>query len=139
MGTSIHLSVNMVAETCWVCGTAFAMSYGLHAKRKADGGSFYCPNGCHLGYGESQVEKLQKEIAREKHLREQETARLRDAVAYVQSEHERTQASLRSTKGVVTRIKRRVGKGVCPCCNRTFADLAAHMTGQHPDWSNGDE
>ena len=37
-------------------------------------------------------------------------------------------------KGQVTRIKKRVANGVCPCCNRTFKDLAAHMSTQHPDY-----
>lgn len=42
---------------------------------------------------------------------------------------------LAATKGVVTRIKNRVGKGVCPCCKRTFPNLGAHMSEKHPDWA----
>ena len=38
-------------------------------------------------------------------------------------------------KGQVTKIKRRVSKGICPCCRRNFANLKRHMEGQHPDWS----
>jgi hypothetical protein len=34
----------------------------------------------------------------------------------------------------MTRIKKRVAAGVCPCCNRSFKDLARHMAGQHPDY-----
>ena len=38
-------------------------------------------------------------------------------------------------KGHLTRVKRRVGNGVCPCCNRTFKNLADHMTTKHPDYA----
>jgi hypothetical protein len=27
-----------------------------------------------------------------------------------------------------------VANGVCPCCNRTFQNLARHMAGKHPDY-----
>jgi len=39
-----------------------------------------------------------------------------------------------AAKGQLTKTKRRVANGVCPCCNRTFADLSAHMHGQHPEY-----
>lgn len=31
-------------------------------------------------------------------------------------------------------VARRIGNGVCPCCNRTFAQLARHMAHKHPDF-----
>jgi hypothetical protein len=30
--------------------------------------------------------------------------------------------------------KERVSAGVCPCCTRTFQNLAQHMANQHPDF-----
>lgn len=33
-----------------------------------------------------------------------------------------------------TRIKNRVKNGVCPCCNRTFENLARHMQAKHSDF-----
>ncbi|HYC31767.1 MAG TPA: hypothetical protein VEB59_05720, partial [Gemmatimonadales bacterium] len=85
------------------------------------------------------VAELEEKLARETHAREQETARLRDTIREVSEQRDQTAASLRSTKGVVTKIKRRVAGGVCPCCNRTFSDLARHMSGKHPGWGNGEE
>lgn len=41
-------------------------------------------------------------------------------------------ASEREAK--VTRIKNRVGNGVCPCCNRTFQNLQRHMHTKHPEY-----
>ncbi|WP_159103999.1 hypothetical protein [Rhodopseudomonas sp. B29] len=40
-----------------------------------------------------------------------------------------------AARGQVTKIKNRVGHGVCPCCNRTFANLARHMAGEHPGYT----
>ena len=42
---------------------------------------------------------------------------------------------LSAQKGVTTRLKNRVQKGVCPCCNRYFAQLQRHMTTQHPNFA----
>lgn len=41
---------------------------------------------------------------------------------------------LAAQKGVTTRIKNRIANGVCPCCQRTFKNLARHMKGQHPNY-----
>lgn len=30
---------------------------------------------------------------------------------------------------------RRIAAGVCPCCRRSFTDLARHMSSQHPDYA----
>lgn len=34
--------------------------------------------------------------------------------------------------GQVTKLKNRVGHGVCPCCNRSFGNLARHIESEHP-------
>lgn len=31
------------------------------------------------------------------------------------------------------RLRRRTAAGVCPCCNRSFVQLARHMKTKHPD------
>lgn len=41
-------------------------------------------------------------------------------------------------KGVATRLKNRAAHGVCPCCNRTFQQLARHMSAKHPDFKTAD-
>jgi hypothetical protein len=128
--------IKLTVETCWVCGTVFAMATPYANWARDNGKGFYCPKGDHLGYGEGTVQKLEKQLAKEKHLREQETARLRDAVTHVQNERSCVEASLRSTKGVVTKLKKRVAAGVCPCCTRSFANLGRHMKSKHPDFVN---
>jgi hypothetical protein len=81
-------------------------------------------------FSEPETEKLKKDLA---------AARRRSEAAAAQLTHERDQrlAAERSAsayKGQATRIRNRVGAGVCPCCTRTFANLARHMAGQHPDF-----
>lgn len=49
-----------------------------------------------------------------------------------QAHREAAQHQSRAFKGVVTKLKKRAANGVCPCCNRTFVDLARHMAGKHP-------
>lgn len=44
---------------------------------------------------------------------------------------DKAEASLKATKGVVTRLSKRASAGTCPCCNRTFKQLAAHMATKH--------
>jgi hypothetical protein len=53
----------------------------------------------------------------------------------MRADRNQAKRSLAAQKGVTTRIKRRVANGVCPCCKRTFQDLARHMAGQHPRYA----
>ena len=50
-----------------------------------------------------------------------------------QAQENARQAS--AAKAQVTKIKKRVGHGVCPCCNRTFGNLAAHIAQKHPTFT----
>ena len=119
---------------CW-CGVSFAVPESLYDEytRKNDRRSGSMHLWCPLGHsmipaGPSEAQQLRDKLARaitehsarERHLMEQRDTAARRAAA---------------ARGQVTKVKRRISRGVCPCCNRTFADLARHMSGQHPDWS----
>jgi hypothetical protein len=116
----------LIAETCVNCGVFFGMGDGFREQCLTDGRSFYCPNGHRQHYTESTQTKLRK--AREEAEAER---RRRRATQDLLAHEERRSAAAR---GQVTKIKKRVAAGVCPCCNRTFQDLAKHMSGQHPDY-----
>lgn len=114
------------------CNLEFGMPRHLYDRRREDRKNWYCPAG-HVRHfiGKSPLQQAEEELRV-----------AREATAYWgRLEQQRTrelQASRRqaaAARGQVTRIKRRVSKGVCPCCNRTFVDLGRHMEGQHPDWS----
>lgn len=112
---------------CATCGVVFGIDRRFIAQRRKDGRDFYCPNGHSLSFKESDADRLRRRVksleAQTTHERDQRQAAERSARAY---------------KGQVTKIRRRVGNGVCPCCNRSFADLHRHMAGQHPDFAGGD-
>lgn len=57
--------------------------------------------------------------------------------ADIRTEQRRLESERRAhaaTKGQLTKTKKRIANGVCPCCNRSFANLERHMAGQHPDY-----
>lgn len=129
---SYQITQTFEVETCVNCGVQFAMSTEFKAERLKNRGPnnpFYCPNGHKQHYvGKSAADKereraddLQRQLeaaeARSKRQRELREAAERQAAA---------------ARGQVTKIKKRVGNGVCPCCNRTFSDLQRHMHTKHP-------
>lgn len=121
-------SVQMRHTECWSCGLPFAMPEAWARKRSEEGKSFYCPKGCHLSYGQSEVEK---ERARRERAERRADSYRRDY------EHESRRSA--AYRGHLTRVKKRVGSGVCPCCKRTFKQLAAHMKRKHPDYAEPQE
>ena len=127
--------------SCW-CGVAIAIPRSLYDEYiRANGvqsGSFAlrCPLGhTFVPAGRSEADKLRDQLAREQHRREQ---------AEADAQHERRRVALRdrqiaARKGQVTRLRKRIENGVCPCCNRHFGDLHAHMRTQHPGWRPEEE
>jgi hypothetical protein len=129
---SLILGTRLADETCCNCGIQFAMPADFQARRRDDHEWFYCPRGHKQHYtGET------------------ETARLRRELQAVRAEAERTQAYLNSricaeksaangaairagkAKAKLARTLERIGAGVCPHCQRTFKQLAAHMKCKH--------
>ena len=114
--------VQLTEMECGKCGVAFAIPESMRSEKERDGGNWFCPNGHSRVYRETVTEKLAKERAR--------SARL-------VAERDQLDASLRATRGVVTRKTnelKRVKAGVCPCCNRSFQNLHRHMETKHPDF-----
>lgn len=118
---------NLEVEVCANCGVLFAAPEMLLDKRREDGDSFYCPNGHSLVY-DSENERLRKELARAK-----------DQLATERARSAQVDASLRATRGVVTKQRKRLEKvvaGVCPVdgCKRHFRDLRRHIATKHPEY-----
>jgi DNA repair exonuclease SbcCD ATPase subunit len=81
--------------------------------------------------GESDETKLRRE-------RDRLTQRLAEKDDELRRQRERVEAAERrgaAARGQVTKIKNRIGHGVCPCCNRTFENLHRHMASQHPTFT----
>src|SRR5688572_4231489 len=125
MSAALKLGYDPVALCCGTCGLEFSVPRAFYELKKADSTVWRCPNG-HERYfprGKSREELLREELDRtERNLKfEKRQRRLAEKQA-------------QSFKGQVTKIKNRVGKGVCPCCNRSFVNLQRHMHTQHPDF-----
>lgn len=129
MTTFIHTQTFTVFHCCEVrCGVAFALNDDFVKHRKRDRKSWYCPNGHSQWFpGETAEDKAQR-LAGQLDIERTRRAQAEKAADY----------ALRARKAVSTRlrkVKRRVGHGVCLCCNRTFKQLAAHMAAQHPTYA----
>ncbi len=80
-------------------------------------------------------ETAEQKLRRERDRLAQRIAERDDEIRRQCEMREATERQLSATRGVVTRIKNRVGHGVCPCCNRTFGDLYRHMSTKHPGYA----
>jgi hypothetical protein len=117
--------VNFEPLTCWVCGCLFAVEAENYSVRKRDNKTLFCPNGCRLGFGESEASKFSKEVARLTAAKDQAEA------AALKAKTERD-AALKAKE----RQQKRVEKGVCVHCNRSFANLRRHMECKHTGKTN---
>lgn len=128
--TTITYSSVLITKTCGQCGIHFAVPETFDNARQRDGKTFYCPNGHLRVYRETESDRLKKELA----FKQSQLERERATVQRLSDESATAERRLSAAKGQITKIKNRVSKGVCPCCNRQFADLHRHMTTQHPNY-----
>jgi len=132
MGNLVTTSIDLYVENCCNCGMSFAMTTDFKKRRRGDHDWFYCPSGHAQRYtAKSDEENLKEELRREK--LERESAEASKKLAW--EEAEKAIRSQRAYKGQLTKTRKRIAKGVCPCCNRQFKDLHTHMTIKHPDYT----
>ena len=106
----------------------FGLESSMLRARRTDGKTFHCPMGCSIGYGDHENARLKRELeAKERVLQAERAENAR--VRYFRDHYKR---SAQTYRGHLTKVRKRVGNGVCPCCGRTFKQLAAHMKSQHP-------
>jgi uncharacterized protein (DUF2461 family) len=122
----VNVSVTLETESCCVCGTHFAMPDTLQRAARRDPEIwFYCPIGHKQHYSEGEADRLRKK------LEEQTREATRQAQRALEAQVERdAEAKLRAK---AERKLKRVQRGVCPSCNRTFENLARHMACKHAE------
>lgn len=120
---ALNLAIIIEEVTCCSCGVIFGIEKNFKQRLRDSGDSFYCPAGHGQHYTETAEKKYKREIES-----------LEDRLRWAQQGRDSARNSLKATKGHLTRIKKRVANGVCPCCKRSFANLANHMKNQHKDW-----
>lgn len=141
-GHTLTVEQKLITETCCNCGMLFAMTSDFkedRLKRRPNDNMFYCPRGHPQHYtGPSAATKLQQQLDEERRLRqraEQNVAMWADDAREARERAEKERRRANGYKGHATRITKRAKAGVCPCCNRTFKQLANHMANQHPDFT----
>jgi len=112
---------------CPICGIHYAvdqtvMTYKERAGPNDKDKGWYCPNGHSLIFRESDYDALRRDRDRQK----QENARLLERVSEAEAAEAKAVAERK-------RIEKRVHRGVCPCCSRTFSNVARHMKTKHPN------
>jgi len=117
-------NVYLESEMCCSCGMVFAMTQDFTRRRLKDQKYFYCPAGHHQHYtGETEASKLKRKLQLA-----QQQAQLEQQAA-IQARIERDASNRK-----YGRIRNRVKNGVCPCCHRTFQNMARHMATKHPEF-----
>lgn len=130
MSTTVYVTLESVP--CYLCGVTFGLEANYQAELVRSHRGFYCPNGHEQFYtSKTEAERLRDELAREKHRLEQAQATVTDYRGRIIA-RDRTIVAVR---GHFTRIKKRIAAGVCPCCKRSFQNVAQHMKGQHPTYA----
>lgn len=135
MGTTFVANTQLITIDC-KCGGVYAIQDRHYENCRQNGLSWSCPY-CKTGwgfFGNSENSRLKRELEQ-----------ARSSIAFARAAHDQTRAALRDTehslraqKAAKTRIKNRIAHGVCPCCNRTFKDLAAHMNTKHPNYATAE-
>ncbi len=129
MAETLTYRGQLVVNICW-CGIRHAVPAELEEEqqRQHNNGQevrgIYCPLGhSYVPSGRGEAERLRRQLEIERDRRARETSRADQA-----------EASAAAHKGHATRLRKRAKAGICPCCNRTFKQLARHMKTQHPDF-----
>lgn len=125
MGYALRRDLDMTEMNCGTCGIDFMVPERWREERKKTGEGWYCPNGHCRVYKETRLQEVERELKQERQRSAMEAA----------SRRSEEQGRLRAEREL-KRITKRVNAGVCPCCNRTFQNLARHMKTKHSEAAN---
>lgn len=106
------------------CGISFAVPAWWYRGKLENHSWWYCPNGHHQHFpAETALEKAW----RERDIAKQQVARAEQEAATATRRAEKAEREQRLAK-------KRTAAGTCPCCQRTFANMATHMKREHPQF-----
>ena len=117
---NLHQEISYDNENCITCGIVFWLPAAFKKRKQSDMTTFYCPNGHSMVYsGESDRAKIE---------------RLKDELAASRARANELWQQQQTLSTANRKLRKRAKAGVCPCCKRTFKELAAHMATKHPDF-----
>lgn len=122
------------------CGAKQAMSTEANNLYRQSSQTFYCVHGHqrHYPQGPTEEAKLREQLDKERRARQRAEQQIEYEAQIRRQETERADHEMRRAngyKGHATRITKRAKAGECPCCNRTFKQLAQHMANKHPTFT----
>jgi hypothetical protein len=122
--------MTLVAHRCW-CSIEHAIPAELDRQARETGHQIFCPLGHSwvIRENEAVVERRKRQRL------EQENARLTEEAAEAQREKDKAERARMRAVADLKRHKIRAAAGTCPCCKRTFSDMARHMKTKHPDFN----
>ena len=118
----ITAQAHLNAQSCVKCGVIFAMTDDLEERRRADGDTFYCPNGHPIFYTRPELEQLRKD-----------NAALESKERQFRAEIERLTNDVLDKAKEVARLRRHAKAGLCPDCRRHFVNLERHIASKHTE------
>lgn len=134
MGYALTVELTLETITCGGCGSTFGVDSVRYARYRERGEAVRCPNPkCpwdSMVPKESEANRLKKQLLAEA----ARADRANEARRWAEEAAEREKRRHAATKGKLTKERKRVGKGVCPCCNRSFDNLRRHMETKHPEF-----
>jgi hypothetical protein len=117
------IEIDTVQMQCGECGVFFWVTPEFYRERRERKLGWHCPNGHGRVFGTSKVDELKEQLQAERESREN-----------LEFELLAQKGALKAERARVTRLKKRVANGVCPCCHRSFVQLTRHMSTQHPKY-----
>lgn len=125
--------VSLIIWECPTCGIVYGIPREFANEVRASGSHYYCPNGHHLSWTESDADREKKRA---------DAAERRAANFEAQADYERERAAgerrtAAALRGHLTRMRNRIAAGVCPVpgCKRTgLTQTLNHIGKKHPEW-----
>ncbi len=115
--------LSFTQHECGGCGIPFYVPTNWLKAKVQSKGSFSCPNGCSRVFcGKTDAEKLKEQLELQRKENEAVQQQLQDRWLDALGEKNKLEKQLK-----------RIHKGVCPCCNRSFQNLQRHMATKHPE------
>jgi hypothetical protein len=120
-------------QKCYRCKSDMWVPQALEdAARATSRISLFCAYGHEQHYVEGDSEETK--LRRERDRLAQQIAQKDDEIRHQQFLRDLADKRAQRSHKEVVRLKKRAAAGVCPCCNRSFGELAKHMATKHPDF-----
>lgn len=98
------ITPDIEVHLCGNCGIMWGAPADWFERRREDGKTFYCPNGCARVYRETEKDRLQRQLEQE----QRRVARLMASEDQLRAEVKQVEARRRATKAVLTKTRNRI-------------------------------